>query len=38
MSLKTKDGCGKLNGEAGMYLKIKEIRADSGNVVENTGS
>jgi hypothetical protein len=27
MLLKTKERCGKSSGEAGMYMKIKEIRA-----------
>jgi uncharacterized membrane protein len=38
MLLKTKDGCAKLCGEAGMLMKTKEIRCESGNVAENTGS
>jgi hypothetical protein len=37
MLLKTKDGCGKLYGEAGMSMNTKEIRVESGNVVENKG-
>jgi hypothetical protein len=35
--LKTKDGCGKLRGGAGMYMKTKEMRAQSGNVIEKKG-
>jgi hypothetical protein len=38
MLLKTKDGCGRLCTEAGMYVKTKWISAESWNVVENTGS
>jgi hypothetical protein len=37
MSLKTKDHCGKLAREAGMYLKTNEIQAECGNVVEKKG-
>jgi hypothetical protein len=36
--MKTKDRCGKLWGEAGILLKTKEIRGESGNVGENKGS
>jgi hypothetical protein len=36
--MKTKDGCGKLWGKAGMSMKTKEIRVGSGNVAENRGS
>jgi len=35
--LKTKERYGKRRGEAGMYMKIKEIRVESGNVVEKKG-
>ncbi|MGA2611642.1 MAG: hypothetical protein ABSH01_29710 [Terriglobia bacterium] len=35
--MKTKDGCGKLWGKAGMFMKKKEIRVESGNVGENKG-
>ena len=34
--MKTKDRCGKLGNEAGMYMKTREIEAESGNVVEKT--
>jgi hypothetical protein len=34
MLLKTKDGREKLWSLAGMYMKTKEISAESGNVVE----
>jgi hypothetical protein len=34
MLLKTKDGSGKLGREAGMYMKKKEMRVESGNVIE----
>jgi hypothetical protein len=37
MLLKTKDRCGKLCGEAGMSLKTKEMRVESGNVGEKKG-
>jgi hypothetical protein len=37
MLLKTKDRWRKLGGEAGMYMKTKEIHALSGNVIENKG-
>jgi hypothetical protein len=37
MLLKTKDSCGKHRAEAGMSMKIKEIRVKSGNVTENEG-
>jgi hypothetical protein len=37
MLLKTKDRCEKLSGLAGMYMKIREISAESGNVGENKG-
>jgi hypothetical protein len=37
MLLKTKDCCGKLCGEAGMSMKTKEMRVESGNVIENKG-
>jgi hypothetical protein len=37
MLLKTKDRCGKSDGEAGMCLKTKEIRSQSGNVIEKKG-
>jgi hypothetical protein len=37
MLLKTKDGCGKLRVEAGMYMKTKEIRVECGNVIEKKG-
>jgi hypothetical protein len=35
MFLKTKGGRGKLKGEAEMYMKTKEISAESRNVAEN---
>jgi hypothetical protein len=38
MSLKTKGRCGKLAAETGMYMKTKEIQAESGNLVEKAGS
>jgi hypothetical protein len=38
MLLKTKDGCGKDGAEAGMSMKTKGIRVESGNVIENTGT
>jgi hypothetical protein len=38
MSLKTKDPCGKLWSEAGMYMKTKEIIAECGNLIEKKGS
>jgi hypothetical protein len=37
MLLKTKDGCEKLLGLTGMYMKTKEISAEGGNVGENKG-
>jgi hypothetical protein len=37
MLLKTKDGRGKLCAEAGMYMKTKEMRVESGNVIEKKG-
>jgi hypothetical protein len=37
MLLKTKDGRGKLWGEAGMYMKKKEMRVGNGNVIEKKG-
>jgi hypothetical protein len=37
MLLKTKDGCGKPGGEAVMYMKTKEMRVESGNVIEKKG-
>jgi hypothetical protein len=36
-SMKTKDCCGKLCGKAGMSMKTKEMKVESGNVVENKG-
>jgi hypothetical protein len=36
-SMKTKDGCGKLCGEAGMSMKTKEMRVECGNVGEKKG-
>jgi hypothetical protein len=35
MLLKTKDDCGRLCTEAGMYVKTKEISAEGGNADEN---
>jgi hypothetical protein len=37
MLLKTKERCGKSQSKAGMYMKIKEIRVQNGNVVEEKG-
>jgi hypothetical protein len=37
MLLKTKDRVWRIGGEAGMSLIAKEIRVESGNVIENTG-
>jgi hypothetical protein len=37
MLLKTKDRCGKSEAEAGMCLKTKEIRSQSGDVIEKKG-
>jgi hypothetical protein len=34
MLLKTKEECGRLWREAGMYMKTKEMLAESGNVIE----
>jgi hypothetical protein len=38
MLLKTNDRCGKSERETGMCLKTKEIRPQSGNVIEKKGS
>jgi hypothetical protein len=38
MLLKKKDRCGKLEGEAGMSMKTKLLRVESGNVAEKNGS
>jgi hypothetical protein len=38
MSLKTKDQSRMPRAEAGMLLIIKEIPAESGNIIEKTGS
>jgi hypothetical protein len=35
--MKTKDPCGKLAGEAGMYLKTRDLFVKSGNLAENKG-
>jgi hypothetical protein len=35
MLLKTKDRCGKPEGETGMSMKTKEISVQCGNVIEN---
>jgi len=37
MLLKTKDRLSTARGEAGMLMKTKEIRVESGNVVEKKG-
>jgi hypothetical protein len=37
MLLKTKEGCGKLYGQAGMLMKTKEIVSYYGYVIENKG-
>jgi hypothetical protein len=37
MLLKTKEGCGKLGREAGMYMKTKEMRSKGRNVIEKKG-
>jgi hypothetical protein len=37
MSLKTKDGCGKLGHEPGMSLKTKDLTLQCGNFIENKG-
>jgi hypothetical protein len=37
MLLKTKDRRGKSCSEAGMLLILKEISAESGNLIENKG-
>jgi hypothetical protein len=37
MSLKIKDGCGKLGRKPGMSLKTKDLALHCGNVIENTG-
>jgi hypothetical protein len=37
MSMKTKDRCGKLDSKAGMLQKKRELRVESGNVVEKKG-
>src|SRR5208337_1741994 len=38
MSMKTKDRCGKSEGEAGMLQKTKGLLLYSGNVAENKGA
>jgi hypothetical protein len=35
--MKTKDCCGKLGQEAGMYLKTNRLAVKSRNVTENKG-
>jgi hypothetical protein len=35
--MKTKDSCGKSKGEAGIFMKTKEIRSESGNTIEKKG-
>jgi hypothetical protein len=37
MSLKTKERCGKLAGEAGMSMKTNDLALRSGNVIEKKG-
>jgi hypothetical protein len=37
MPMKTKGGCGKLEDEAGMSQKIKDLFVLSGNVIERKG-